>query len=109
MVDQGRDDKLVQVVEAADKAGAIVTDYVRSIIDAAESRAAEIEQSSLHEADEVRREAHAGAMRLLERIDAMEGQLGELVMSIRQEADELAADLDRGASPSTSDGNGSPG
>jgi vacuolar-type H+-ATPase subunit E/Vma4 len=88
-------DELAQAVEAADRAGAIVTDHVRSIIDAAQSRAAEIEQSARQEAEDVRRQAHASAVRLLERIDSMEGQLGNLVNSLRQEADQLAADLDR--------------
>jgi cell division septum initiation protein DivIVA len=93
---QGREgDELLQAVEAADRAGAIVTDHVRSIIDAAESRAAEIEQNAKQEAEDVRRQAHASASRLLERIDAMEGQLGDLVSSLRREADQLAADLDR--------------
>jgi cell division septum initiation protein DivIVA len=88
-------DELAQAVEAADRAGAIVTDHVRSIIDAAQSRAAEIEQNAKQEAEDMRRQAHASAVRLLERVDAMEGQLGNLVSSLRREADQLAADLDR--------------
>jgi cell division septum initiation protein DivIVA len=93
---QGREsDELAQAVEAADRAGAIVTDHVRSIIDAAQSRAAEIEQNAKQEAEDMRRQAHASAVRLLERVDAMEGQLGNLVSSLRREADQLAADLDR--------------
>jgi cell division septum initiation protein DivIVA len=93
---QGREsDELAQAVEAADRAGAIVTDHVRSIIDAAQSRAAEIEQNARQEAEDMRRQAHASAVRLLERVDAMEGQLGNLVSSLRREADQLAADLDR--------------
>ena len=96
MNDQGRDnDKAVPEVEAADRAGEMVTEHVRSIIEAAESRAAEIEQTSLRDAEEVRQQAHAGATRLLERIDAMEEQLGDLVTSLRREADQIAADLDR--------------
>lgn len=97
MIDRpGREnDDLMQAVEAADRAGAIVTDHVRSIIDAAQSRAAEIEQGARKDAEEVRRQAHSGATRLLERIDAMEGQLGALVHNLRREADQLAADLDR--------------
>ena len=97
MIDrQGREnDELAQAVEAADRAGAIVTDHVRSIIDAAQSRAAEIEQNAKQEAEDMRRQAHASAVRLLERVDAMEGQLGNLVSSLRREADQLAADLDR--------------
>jgi vacuolar-type H+-ATPase subunit E/Vma4 len=93
---QGRQsDELAQAVEAADRAGAIVTEHVRSIVDAAESRASEIEQNAHKEAEATRRQAHASATRLLERIDAMEGQLGDLVSSLRREADQLAADLDR--------------
>jgi cell division septum initiation protein DivIVA len=93
---QGREsDELAQAVEAADRAGAIVTDHVRSIIDAAQSRAAEIEQNAKQEAEDMRRQAHASAVRLLERVDAMEGQLGNLVSSLRREADQLAADLER--------------
>jgi vacuolar-type H+-ATPase subunit E/Vma4 len=95
-IDRYRDnDDLLQTVQAADRAGAIVTDHVRSIIDAAETRANEIEQNARREAEEVRRHAHASAVRLLERIDAMEGQLGDLVSSLRREADQLSADLER--------------
>lgn len=97
MVDsQGReDDELLQAVEAADRAGAIVTDHVRSIVEAAQARATEIEQSARRDAEEMTKNAHTGAVRLLERIDTMEGQLGTLVASLRREADQLAADLDR--------------
>ena len=96
MIDRGNeDDKLGQGVEAADRAGAIVTEHVRSIIETAESRAAEVEESSRREAEQVRSEAHASAVRMLERIDAAEGQLGDLVTSLRREADQLSADLDR--------------
>ncbi len=97
MVDrQGReDDELVQAVEAADRAGAIVTDHVRSIVEAAQARATEIEQAARRDAEEITKHAHSGAVRLLERIDSMEGQLGTLVAGLRREADQLAADLDR--------------
>lgn len=89
--------ELSQAVEAADRAGSIVTDQVRSIVDAARSRAIEIEQSAHQDAADIRREAHSGAVRLLERIDAIEGQLGTLVASLRREADQLATDLDKGS------------
>jgi hypothetical protein len=96
VIGQGREgDELAQAIEAADRAGAIVTDHVRSIIDAAQSRANEIEQNARQDAEETRRQAHASAVRLLERVDAMESQLGELVTGLRREADQLAADLDR--------------
>ena len=93
---QGREnDELLEAVEAADRAGAIVTDHVRSIVEAAQARATEIEQAARREAEEITRNAHTGAVRLLERIDTMEGQLGSLVANLRREADQLAADLDR--------------
>lgn len=97
MVDrQGREnDELLQAAEAADAAGGIVTDHVRSIIDAAQARAEEIEQAARREAEAITKNAHTGAVRLLERIDSMEGQLGGLVASLRREADQLAADLER--------------
>jgi hypothetical protein len=93
---QGREgDELAQAMEAADRAGAVVTEHLRSVIDAAQSRANEIEQSARQEAEQTRRQAHASAIRMLERVDAMENQLGELVSSLRREADQLAADLDQ--------------
>lgn len=88
-------DRLIQAVEAADRAGAIVTDHVRSIVDATQARADEIEENARREAEEIRRHAHGSATRLLERVDAMEGQLGSLVSSLRREADQLAADLNQ--------------
>ncbi len=96
MIDQGgENDEFVQAVEAANRAGAIVTDHVRSIIDAAQSRADAIERSARQDAEEIRKGAYEGATRLLERIDAMEGQLGTVVSNLRREADQLATDLDR--------------
>jgi len=88
-------DELASAVEAADRAGAIVTDHVRSIVDAAQARADEIERNARQEADEIRRAAHGSATRLLERIDAMEGQLNSLVSGLRREVDQLSGDLDR--------------
>lgn len=88
-------DELTKAVEAADRAGSIVTDQVRSIIEGAQARADEITGSARQDADEIRRQAHGSASRLLERIDAMEGQLGSLVGSLRREADQLATEFDR--------------
>ena len=86
---------LVQVVEAADRAGSIVTEQVRAIIEAAESNAAEIRRDAERDAAAIRREAAEAANRLLDRIDALEGPLADLVGGLRREADSLTADLDR--------------
>ena len=87
---QADENELAEAVEAADRAGAIVTDRVRSIIEAAESRAAEIDSNARSEAQDIRRQAHESATRLLESIDGFEGALGTLVKDLRREADELA-------------------
>lgn len=88
-------DELTRAVEAADRAGSIVTEHVRSIIDAAETRAAEIDRTAQQEAESVRTEAYEAAQRVLERIDAVEGQLGSLVNGLRDEAGSLSGSLGR--------------
>ncbi len=88
---------LHQAVEAAERAGSIVTEHVRSIVDAAETRAAEIERSAQRDAAEMRSQAHEAARRVLERIDTLEGHLGTLVNGLRREADNLSGDVNRRA------------
>jgi hypothetical protein len=90
----GRRD-LVQMGTAADRAGAMVTEQVRSIIEAAEHNAEEIRRNAERDADEMRKEAVEAAHRILDRLDAIEGPLGELVTSLRREADGLTADTRR--------------
>jgi cell division septum initiation protein DivIVA len=86
---------LVQVTEAADRAGAIVTDQVRSIIEAAERSAEEIRRTAARDADAIRQQASESAGRILERMDAIERPLNDLVGSLRREADSLSTDVDR--------------
>jgi cell division septum initiation protein DivIVA len=88
--------ELVKAVEAADRAGAIVTEQVRSIIDSAESRAEEIRREAQREAQATRQQASEAANRVLERIDAIEGPLGDLVAGLRRDADSLSQEMDRG-------------
>jgi hypothetical protein len=97
-VPNGRGDRtdLVQVVEAADRAGSIVTEQVRSIIEAAETNAEEIRRSAQRDAVAIRQQAAAAANRILERLGALEAPLGELVEGLRREADSLSADAERG-------------
>jgi cell division septum initiation protein DivIVA len=84
----------LQVTEAADRAGAIVTDHIRSIIDQAEANATEIRRAAEAEADALRQRAAQSASRILERIDALDGPLSELVAGLRREADALTSDSD---------------
>jgi cell division septum initiation protein DivIVA len=86
---------LVQAVEAADRAGAIVTEQVRSIIEAAESSAEEMRRNAQRDAHAIRQEASEAANRVLERLDAIEGPLGDLVAGLRRETDALNAEVDR--------------
>lgn len=90
-------EELSRAVEAADRAGSIVTEHVRSIIDAAQTRAAEIERNAQQDADAIRTEAYEAAERVLERIDSLEGRLGGLVSGLRSEASSLSGNLDRQA------------
>ena len=86
---------LARAVEAAERAGSIVTDHVRSIIDAANTRAAEIERTAVQEAEEIRTEAYESAGRVLERVDSLEDRLGRLVNELRSEVSSLSGSLDR--------------
>ena len=88
-------DELTRAIEAADRAGSIVTEHVRSIIDAAQQRAAEMDRTAQQEAESIRTEAYEAAQRVLERIDSLEGQLGGLVSGLREEAGNLSGSLDR--------------
>ncbi len=90
-----RQDELTRAVEAAERAGSIVTDHVRSIVSAAESRAAEIERNAQQEAHAIRTDAYEAAGRVLERMDSLESRLGDLVGGLRSEANGLASNLDR--------------
>lgn len=89
--------ELTRAVEAAERAGSIVSEHVRSIIDAAQTRAAEIERSAQQEAEGIRTEAYETAERVLEKIDSLEGRLGGLVNGLRAEASTLSGNLDRRA------------
>jgi hypothetical protein len=97
LVRSGRDGRqeLAHIGTAADRAGAMVTEQVRSIIEAAENRAVEIRRTAERDADQMRQEAVEAAHRILDRLDAIEGPLGELVTSLRREADTLTSDRRR--------------
>jgi hypothetical protein len=90
----GRQD-LAQVGGAADRAGALVTEQVRSIIEAADKEADEIRRGAERDAEVIRHEAADAGNRVLARFDAIEQPLRELVGSLRSEADSLTTDLSR--------------
>ena len=86
---------LVRAVEAADRAGAIVTEQVHSIIGAADASAEGIRRNAQRDAHTMRRNASDAANRVLERLDAIEGPLGDLVAGLRQQTDKLTTEVDR--------------
>ena len=84
----------LQVAEAADRAGAIVTEHIRSIIEQAEVNAEEIRRTAEQEAEATRQQAVDSASRMLERIRAIEGPLAELVAELERETAGLPAEYD---------------
>jgi vacuolar-type H+-ATPase subunit H len=83
----------LQVSEAADRAGAIVTEQIRSIIEQAEVNAQEIRANAEREADAIRQRAAESAQRMLQRIEAIDGPLSELVAELQREAEGLTAEF----------------
>lgn len=91
----GDDKSIFEAVEAAERAGSVVSEQIRSIMEAAQAKADEIERHAQEEADRSRQESAEAATRLLEQIDEMEGHLSGLVQSLRREADQLSVSLER--------------
>lgn len=89
------EEERTRAIEAAERAGSIVTDHVRSIIDAAQARARETELEADQEAERVTTEASETAGRVLERIGSLEDGLGSLVNDLRTEAGRASDDVDR--------------
>jgi len=92
----GEDKGIFEAVEAADRAGSVVSEQIRSIMEAAQARADEIERQAEAESARSRQESAEAATRLLEQIDELEGHLSGLVQSLRREADQLSVSLERG-------------
>ena len=91
----GEDKSIFEAVEAAERAGSVVSEQIRSIMEAAQAKATETERQAQQEADRSRQESAEAATRLLEQIDEMEGHLSGLVQSLRREADQLTVGLER--------------
>lgn len=84
-----------QVAEAADRAGAIVTEQIRVILEQAEANAEEIRRAGQRDAEAITQRAGEAASRMLDRINAIDGPLSALVADLRREAENLAAEFDR--------------
>ena len=92
----GEDRGIFEAVEAAERAGSVVSEQIKSIMEAAQAKADELERQAQDEAERSRQESAAAATRLLQQIDEMEGHLSGLVQSLRREADQLTVSLERG-------------
>ena len=95
MLDRQEVDKqnALQVAEAADRAGAIVSEQIRAIIDQATANAEQIRKEAELEADAIRQRAAESASRMLERIQALDGPLSQLVADLKHEAESLTAEF----------------
>lgn len=85
--------ELSQLVEAADRAGALVEEQVRSIMEAAEAKAIEVEKTAKDDSLTRRNQATTAAEGFVEQIESLEGELNSLIESLRREADRLKAAL----------------
>ncbi len=91
----GGEKDIFEAVEAAERAGSVVSEQIRSIMEAAQAKADEIERDAQDEAERTRQQSAEAAGRLLEQIDEMEGHLSGLVQSLRREADQLSVSVER--------------
>ena len=82
----------LQVREAAERAGTLVSDEVESIMGQAEANAEEIKRNAERDAENIREQAAETASRVVERMEALSGALGEHVDQLRREADGLQGD-----------------
>jgi hypothetical protein len=88
---QNHSNDVVQFDGAADRAGAIVTEHVRSIIEAAEVHAADIRKGAEEDARRTREAASEAATAVLRRIDEMGEPIAALARDLRSEAERLQA------------------
>lgn len=79
-------------VTAPDRAGAIVTEFVSSIVQEAQDRATAIIAEAQGDADAGRQAALDSAARIRQRVDDLARQLGSLLTDLRREADGLSAE-----------------
>ena len=88
----------LEIAEAANRAGQLVTEQIQSIIDQAQASATELQRNAEEEANRIRAQAAESANRILERIRALDGPLSELVAELQREAERLGSDNQRAES-----------
>jgi hypothetical protein len=81
------------VSQAADRAGALIAEQIRAMLEAAETRAGEIREMTERDARTLRDTAVADAAGLIEFLEALEHEIDEIVKSIQREVDHLHASL----------------
>ena len=87
----------LQVREAAERAGTLVSDEVESIMGQAEANAEEIKRNAASDAESIRSQAAESASRVVERIETLSGALGEHAEQLRREVEDLDSSAgDRG-------------
>lgn len=85
-------------MEAAERAGAMVTEQIRGITEAAEHRADDLRREAEADAESLDRDGRDAARGILERIDRLETAVQQLIGSLRHEADALSRLVHRGQS-----------
>ena len=78
-------------LSASHRAGAIVSEFVSSIVEEAQARAATIVAAAEEEAAEGRQAALEGAARVRERVNTLSRELSTLLTELRRESEGLAA------------------
>ena len=85
-------------MEAAEPAGAMVTEQIRAITEAAEHQAGDLRREAEADAESLGKESRDAARGILERIDRLEAAVQQLIGSVRHEADALSRLAYRGQS-----------
>lgn len=80
-----------ELVAAPNRAGAIVAEFVNSIVEEAQARALEMIRAAANQDDAGQREALERADRMRARIDTMAQELEDAVGALRQESERLAS------------------
>ena len=79
----------------ADRAGDVIREQMASMVEVAESSAADIERSAQEQADAQRREAHAQAGKIVNSVLVIEQNLAALLKDVSEDGDRLRAVVGR--------------
>jgi vacuolar-type H+-ATPase subunit H len=83
----------LSVIEAADRAGALISGQVRSVIEAAELHARTICEEAERDARQIVADAGRDAQLIGERVDAVAGPLAKLLEDLRRQSDRLTIQM----------------